>query len=66
MCACNGTGVIHNDIGMGMYQVEKCICNAVISPEESKRKHEEWVNNVFDVKYAAWKESQESQLGIGA
>ncbi|HDR7595216.1 TPA: hypothetical protein QCX59_004426 [Bacillus mycoides] len=28
MCACNGTGVIRNDIGMGMYQFAPCICEA--------------------------------------
>lgn len=26
MCACNGTGVIQNDMGFGMYQFVGCIC----------------------------------------
>ncbi|MGU3355413.1 hypothetical protein ACLBWW_27420 [Bacillus sp. M5A3_1b] len=28
MCACNGTGVIQNSIGMGMYQFGPCVCEA--------------------------------------
>ncbi|PGC22734.1 hypothetical protein COM23_20765 [Bacillus wiedmannii] len=28
MCACNGTGVIQNDIGTGMYQFGSCVCAA--------------------------------------
>lgn len=41
MCACNGTGVIRNDIGMGMYQFAPCICEAGNrSPEEvDRRRH---------------------------
>ncbi|MCU5706111.1 hypothetical protein OCF67_18185 [Bacillus wiedmannii] len=39
MCACNGTGVIRNDIGTGMYQFGSCICEAAnITPEEVDRK----------------------------
>ncbi|HDR7669599.1 TPA: hypothetical protein QCX97_003486 [Bacillus wiedmannii] len=39
MCACNGTGVIQNDIGMGMYQFGSCVCEAAnITPEEVDRK----------------------------
>lgn len=39
MCACNGTGVIQNDIGTGMYQFEPCICEAGNqTPEEVDRK----------------------------
>ncbi|PHE94712.1 hypothetical protein COF76_23160 [Bacillus wiedmannii] len=39
MCACNGTGVIQNDIGTGMYQFASCICEAGDrSPEEVDRK----------------------------
>ncbi|HFJ9375212.1 TPA: hypothetical protein ACGW7B_005922 [Bacillus nitratireducens] len=42
MCACNGTGVIQNDIGTGMYQIGPCICEAAnITPEEvDRRRHE--------------------------
>ncbi|WP_426940698.1 hypothetical protein ACQCPO_30545 (plasmid) [Bacillus mycoides] len=41
MCACNGTGVIRNDIGMGMYQFGSCICEAGNrTPEEvDRRRH---------------------------
>lgn len=35
MCACNGTGVIQNDMGSGMYQFVGCICKA------GQRSHEE-------------------------
>ncbi|MRB24283.1 hypothetical protein GH839_25890 [Bacillus thuringiensis] len=39
MCACNGTGVIQNDIGTGMYQFGPCICEAANqTPEEVDRK----------------------------
>ncbi|WP_144508081.1 hypothetical protein [Bacillus mycoides] len=39
MCACKGTGVIQNGIGMGMYQFAPCICEAAnITPEEVDRK----------------------------
>ncbi|MFD6509350.1 hypothetical protein [Bacillus sp. NPDC060175] len=41
MCACNGTGVIRNDIGMGMYQFGSCICEAAnITPEEVDRRRQ--------------------------
>ncbi|PFM62565.1 hypothetical protein COJ48_18910 [Bacillus cereus] len=41
MCACNGTGVIRNDMGTGMYQFAPCICAAGnISREEvDRRRH---------------------------
>ncbi|MEE6185513.1 hypothetical protein [Bacillus pretiosus] len=41
MCACNGTGVIQNGIGTGMYQFASCICEAANrSPEEvDKKRH---------------------------
>lgn len=39
MCACNGTGVIQNDIGTGMYQFGPCVCEvANQTPEEVDRK----------------------------
>ncbi|PDY09285.1 hypothetical protein COM83_30745 [Bacillus cereus] len=39
MCACNGTGVIQNGIGTGMYQFGPCICEAANqTPEEVDRK----------------------------
>lgn len=34
MCACNGTGVIQNDIGTGMYQFGPCICEAANQTHE--------------------------------
>ncbi|MGG1339727.1 hypothetical protein ABE244_03870 [Bacillus toyonensis] len=41
MCACNGTGVIQNDIGTGMYQFAPCICEAAnIKPEEVDRRRQ--------------------------
>lgn len=41
MCACNGTGVIRTDMGMGMYQFGPCVCEAGNrSPEEvDRRRH---------------------------
>ncbi|MEC5238551.1 hypothetical protein [Bacillus mycoides] len=39
MCACEGTGVIKNDMGTGMYQFAPCICKAGNrTPEEVDRK----------------------------
>ncbi|WP_242213041.1 hypothetical protein [Bacillus cereus group sp. BfR-BA-01383] len=39
MCACNGTGVIRNDMGTEIYQFGPCICEAGnITPEESDRR----------------------------
>ena len=39
MCACNGTGVIQNGTGMGMYQFGPCVCEAANqTPEEVDRK----------------------------
>ncbi|MDR4987200.1 hypothetical protein RGU74_27270 [Bacillus cereus] len=41
MCACNGTGVIQNDIGTGMYQFGSCVCEAAnITPEEVDRRRQ--------------------------
>ncbi|QWI52485.1 hypothetical protein [Bacillus mycoides] len=41
MCACNGTGVIRNDIGTGMYQFASCVCEAAnITPEEVDRRRQ--------------------------
>ncbi|KGT40579.1 hypothetical protein [Bacillus cereus] len=41
MCACNGTGVIQNGVGMGMYQFGSCVCEAANqTPEEvDKKRH---------------------------
>ncbi|MDA2214040.1 hypothetical protein ACX16M_29065 [Bacillus cereus] len=41
MCACNGTGVIKNDMGTGMYQFGSCVCEAANrSPEEVDRRRQ--------------------------
>ncbi|PDY93496.1 hypothetical protein [Bacillus toyonensis] len=42
MCACEGTGVITNDMGTGMYQFAPCICEAGNqTPEEvDRRRHD--------------------------
>ncbi|MED0876583.1 hypothetical protein [Bacillus mobilis] len=47
MCACNGTGVIQNDIGTGMYQFGPCICDAAnITPEEVDRRRQEVIERL--------------------
>ncbi|MEK4711097.1 hypothetical protein [Bacillus sp. FSL R10-2780] len=47
MCACNGTGVIRNDIGMGMYQFGSCVCEAAnITPEEVDRRRQEVIERL--------------------
>jgi len=47
MCACNGTGVIQNDIGTGMYQFGPCICKAAnITPEEVDRRRQEVIERL--------------------
>ncbi len=47
MCACNGTGVIRNDIGMGMYQIGPCICEAGNrTPEEVDRRRQEVIERL--------------------
>ncbi|KDB41002.1 hypothetical protein DH31_12195 [Bacillus cereus] len=47
MCACNGTGVIQNDIGTGMYQFGPCICEAANqTPEEVDRRREEVIERL--------------------
>lgn len=47
MCVCNGTGVIQNDIGTGMYQFGPCICEAAdITPEEVDRRRQEVIERL--------------------
>lgn len=47
MCVCNGTGVIQNDIGTGMYQFGPCVCEAAnITPEEVDRRREEVIERL--------------------
>lgn len=46
MCACNGTGVIQNDTGMGIYQIASCICSNAkgMSHEEWERRRQGFAN----------------------
>ncbi|HDR8494214.1 TPA: hypothetical protein QC448_005323 [Bacillus cereus] len=47
MCVCNGTGVIQNDIGTGMYQFGPCVCEAAnITPEEVDRRRQEVIERL--------------------
>ncbi|MGI8216718.1 hypothetical protein [Bacillus cereus] len=47
MCACNGTGVIQNDIGTGMYQFGPCVCEAANrSSEEVDRRRQEVIEKL--------------------
>ncbi|PEW74039.1 hypothetical protein CN449_15350 [Bacillus thuringiensis] len=47
MCVCNGTGVIQNDIGTGMYQFGTCVCEAAnITPEEVDRRRQEVIERL--------------------
>ncbi|MED1559937.1 hypothetical protein [Bacillus paramycoides] len=47
MCACNGTGVIRNDKGTGMYQFAPCICAAGNrSREELDNRREEIIERL--------------------
>ncbi|MBH0323337.1 hypothetical protein [Bacillus cereus] len=47
MCACEGTGVIRNDMGTGLYQFAPCICEAAnITPEEVDRKRQEVIERL--------------------
>ncbi|MBJ8090291.1 hypothetical protein JDS76_26240 [Bacillus cereus] len=50
MCACNGTGVIQNDIGMGMYQFGACVCEAANQmPEEVDRKRHTVIARLMEI-----------------
>ncbi|MES5896941.1 hypothetical protein [Bacillus cereus group sp. RP43] len=50
MCACGGTGVIRNDIGMGMYQIGPCICAAGNrSSEELDRRRDEIIERLKEM-----------------
>ncbi|MGH0511109.1 hypothetical protein ACQVN8_25415 [Bacillus paranthracis] len=47
MCACEGTGVIKNDMGKGCYQFRPCICEAGNrSPEEVDRRRQEVIERL--------------------
>ncbi|MGI8363174.1 hypothetical protein [Bacillus cereus] len=50
MCACNGTGVIQNSIGMGMYQFGPCVCEAANqTPEEVDRKRHAVIARLMEI-----------------
>lgn len=50
MCACNGTGVIQNGIGMGMYQFGPCVCAAANrTPEEVDRKRHAVIAKLMEI-----------------
>ncbi|MDM5270494.1 hypothetical protein [Bacillus wiedmannii] len=63
MCACNGTGVIQNGIGMGMYQFEPCVCEAVNqTPEEVDRKRHVVIARLMEIH----RMQQEEKKGIAS
>ncbi|MFI8680359.1 hypothetical protein [Bacillus thuringiensis] len=63
MCACNGTGVIQNDIGMGMYQFGPCICEAANeTPEEVDRKRHAVIARLMEI----YRMEQEEKKGIAS
>lgn len=50
MCACNGTGVIQNSIGMGMYQFGSCVCEAANQThEEVDRKRHAVIARLMEI-----------------
>ncbi|HFR4146084.1 TPA: hypothetical protein ACHVKB_005407 [Bacillus cereus] len=63
MCACNGTGVIQNDIGMGMYQFGPCVCEvANQTPEEVDRKRHIVIARLMEIH----RMQQEEKKGIAS
>ncbi|HFJ9465779.1 TPA: hypothetical protein ACGW7V_005055 [Bacillus cereus] len=50
MCACNGTGVIQDRNGMGMYQFGPCVCEAANqTPEEVDRKRHTVIARLMEI-----------------
>lgn len=65
MCACNGTGVIQNGIGigMGMYQFGPCVCEAANqTPEEVDRKRHAVIARLMEIH----RMQQEEKSGIAS
>ncbi len=63
MCACNGTGVIQNGTGMGMYQFGPCICEAAShTPEEVDRKRHAVIARLMEIH----RMQQEEKSGIAS
>ncbi|MGG0207790.1 Uncharacterized protein BWINRA5_00029 [Bacillus mycoides] len=59
MCACNGTGVIRNDMGTGMYQFAPCICAAGNqTPEEVDRKRHAVIARLMEIHRMQQEEKQ--------
>ncbi|PFZ08465.1 hypothetical protein COL60_16435 [Bacillus pseudomycoides] len=63
MCACNGTGVIRNDIGMGMYQVVGCSCAAGERRQREADKNRQEVMKRLEMAYQM---QMQAKLGVGA
>ncbi|MED0988226.1 hypothetical protein [Bacillus paramycoides] len=63
MCACEGTGVIRNDMGMGIYQFAPCICESGNqAPEELDRKRHAVITRLMEIH----RMQQEEKSGIVA
>jgi hypothetical protein len=63
MCACNGTGVIQNGTGMGMYQFDPCVCEAANqTPEEVDRKRHIVIARLMEIH----RMQQEEKTGVVA
>ncbi|EJR71402.1 hypothetical protein [Bacillus cereus] len=63
MCACNGTGVIQNSIGMGMYQFGPCVCEAANqTPEEVDKKRQAVIARLMEIH----RMQQEEKKGVVA
>jgi hypothetical protein len=59
MCACNGAGVIRNDIGMGMYQFGPCVCEAGnMTPEEVDRRRHAVIARLMEIHRMQQEEKQ--------
>ena len=63
MCACEGTGVIRNDIGTGMYQFAPCICAA---GEQRQREADRKRQEVMARLEIAYQMQIQEKVGIGA
>lgn len=58
MCACEGTGIITNDMGMGMYGKHPCSCAAGERyREEHMQRYNAWLKQFNEI-YDVWKGEQ--------
>ncbi len=63
MCACNGTGVIQDGIGTGMYQFGPCGCEAANqTPEEVDEKRQAVIARLMEIH----RMQQEEKKGIAS